>query len=305
MIQNKILCTGINGFIGKNVARYLNKLGYNIFSLGRSQLSDNKNHFAHCDLNEIESVQRVINEVQPDIVLHFAANPIVRHNLDKPNDLLNTNIIGTNNLLHCLKEGTRVIFASSIVVYDEGKFLHDERCPIKVKSLYGTSKIACEALLQSYKEYKNINYTIVRLGATIGAGLTHGLIFDILRKLKSDSSTLELLGNKPGSVKPFTYISDVISAVKILLHEGPELVNVCVHDPISVEDVANIVMKVLDIKKDIIWNPANWPGDNKKLHAYCGIMRSLGWKPYYTSEEAVAQTIKEYIKEYGSNIVTN
>lgn len=297
----KILLTGVSGFIGKNILNHLLKKNqHDIFSLGRSPIIDNKNHFSACDLNEIESVKRVIDIVNPDIVLHFAANPIVRHDVTKPNDLLNTNIIGTNNLLHCLQPNTRVIFASSIVVYDEKVFLHTEYSPIKAKSIYSTSKIACESLLHAYKEYKNINYTIVRLGATIGNGLTHGLIFDILRKLKSDSKTLELLGNEPGSIKPFTHITDVIAAIELLLYSGPELVNVCVHDPISVKDVAETVMETLSIKKDITWNPANWAGDNNKLHAYCGIIRGLGWKQQYTSKEAITKTIQDYQNISGS-----
>ena len=292
----KLLITGRSGMIGSNVANYFaNK--HTIFSLGRSDLKQKHVgvHYSGCDITDPECVQQVIDKVDPDIVLHFAANPLVRFDTSKPNDTLITNVIGTNTLLNALKPKTRVIFASSIVVYDyTHASFHAEYDRIKAKSIYGASKIACEALFPVYQEYKNINYTIVRLGATIGNNLTHGLIFDILRKLK-ENPQLELLGDKPGSIKPYTHITDVLSGLELILERGPQIVNLCVNDPISVETVAQTVMNTIGVQKEITWNPANWVGDNPRLHASTRLIESYGWKPAYSSVTAIERTIHDFI----------
>jgi UDP-glucose 4-epimerase len=150
------------------------------------------------------------------------------------------------------------------VVYDENVQVHNIKSPLKAKSIYAASKIAGENLCYSYREYRNIQPIIVRLGATIGAGLTHGLIYDIIRKLKTNNE-LELLGNEPGSCKPFTYINDVLGGIHTAINTNISLCNLCNQNPITVKTVAETVMDTLNIHKKIVWNDANWAGDNNTL----------------------------------------
>jgi nucleoside-diphosphate-sugar epimerase len=292
-----ILITGVNGFIGKNLFDTLscasntfkfNKLNTEkVYGIGRkekyisnSDVSDkissvlglsckDHNYIGNVDIMDLPRLKDVFDTVNPDVVIHCAANPIVKHNDNDHNGLINTNIIGTNNIIHCMKPHTKIIFMSSIVLYDEKyKWKKTEASPVSPKSIYGATKYCCENLIQFYHEYKNIEYLILRLGATVGRFTTHGLIHDVIRKLADDNDKLELLNIQPGPHKPYTHIYDVCSAVCTLLSNNKTgIYNVTNNDPISVEDVALTIMKKLNIQKEIIWLDKNWIGDNNYLAA--------------------------------------
>ena len=168
---------------------------------------------------------------------------------------------------------------------------------MRAKSVYATSKIACENLLWVYREYKGIIPTAVRLGATIGKKMTHGLIPDLVRKLKDNNETLELIGSKPGTSKVFTHVDDVIDGLLLLKNKEVDIVNLCLHDNISVEKITELAQSCLNISKPISWTGSTWKGDNLILRANNSLAINLGWRPKYnTSEKAIERCFNEYLE---------
>jgi UDP-glucose 4-epimerase len=235
-----------------------------------------------------------------------------------PTAILDDNIKATHNLLHWCKEGTHFLFASSIVVYGNSvsyaistqdyteehvKWQTDwvepvtEDATCNPTSLYGITKLASEHLIKAYSEYRGIKYKILRLCATVGPGLSHGILYDFIRKVKTEE-TLTMLGDCPGSCKPYLHVDDVVSAFTLLLNEKRDAVlNICSRWSITVDEIADIVMEELGISKEKIWAGAgaNWKGDNPHLAANPDRATHFGWDRELDSVEAMRKAVRENV----------
>jgi UDP-glucose 4-epimerase len=160
------------------------------------------------------------------------------------------------------------------------------------KSVYAATKSACEELVSVYAQQEKIKGSILRLCATVGPNLTHGVVKAFKEKLLSDNPVLEAFGEEPGPYKPYIHIDDVCGFIEALIEKDNQrysVYNVCPQDFLSIKGVAETVMEKLDIHKPIKWlgKEYTWPGDNKVL--YCE--SSLNWfgyeTKYPTSKEAI------------------
>ena len=167
----------------------------------------------------------------------------------------------------------------------------------KPTSIYGISKRASESLLEVYTNWKKINGCALRLCATVGSGVTHGVLKDFIRKVKSEESHLNALGSFPGSTKPFCYIDDAVQAFMIALHSKTNTsYNVCPDDEITVEQVGLAVMDAMGVTKPIhfLGEDSNWKGDNRIIRVSNKKLKSIGWKPKYPkSFDAIRAATKD------------
>jgi len=284
----RILVTG-EGFLGTNLTEYLKKKKYNVVTYSSK----------HWDISNETDVKYVMNGEMPDVVYHVAAIANSKPSDPDQNRILDVNIKGTHNILRYMKPDSKIVFASSIVVYGDKQTIQNEFDDHRdCTSVYAATKVACEELIKAYSVLNDIDYTICRLGAMIGPYLTHGLIKVILDKLQTEKPYIELLGDKPGSVKPYTYIKDVVNKmVEIPLNNNinNRVINICNDDPISVEEVANIIMSHQEIYKDIRWlgDEVNWKGDNKNLHANNYLCKQLSKTGFLNSEDSIRKTLDD------------
>ena len=159
------------------------------------------------------------------------------------------------------------------------------------------TKRASESIIESYTSSGKIDGVSARLCATVGSGLTHGIIKDFIRKIKSDNPNLEALGSYPGSTKPFCHIDDVIEALILLGTQDAKgkVFNVVPDDSITVEEVAEAAMSALEIQKPIKWlgEEANWKGDNRIIRASNTLLKSAGWNPKFPkSKDVIFDVVK-------------
>ena len=190
MVENqKFTITGCAGFIGSNLTDYLLKQGY--YVLGIDNLStgniDNlpldKINFYKIDLKKDFHTWP---NVDASCIYHFAANADVRGGLNDHDVDLNENLLVTKNLCdYSVKNNIqKFIFASSATVYGEPNlFPTPENFTSNQTSLYGASKISCEAFIEAYSNYGYFKSTIFRFVSWIGYGYSHGLIYDVVQKL--------------------------------------------------------------------------------------------------------------------------
>ena len=96
------------------------------------------------------------------------------------------------------------------------EFVKEDFSPMEPISTYGASKLGCEALICSYCHMFDMQASSFRFGNVVGGKQTHGVAFDFMRRLKIDSSKLEILGDGMQS-KPYIHVNDVVSAMFIAL----------------------------------------------------------------------------------------
>lgn len=287
-----ILLTGGNGFVGKHISEYLRKNT-------EKGISHNRKNWG--DLSNIDDVKRIFDHFKEvDTIIHFAANAKPKLD-DDPSSMIDDNIKATMNLAEYCKEGTRIIFASSIVVYGNSEYvcpIEDDPCsPI---SIYASTKLCSEHILNYYASTGKINVVHMRMPAIVGSGLTHGALKDIIRKVQ-ENEILELFGNYPGSDKSYLHITDLIKALDAILADssvkGP--INICSDDSITICELAGVVMEELNIYKYIQWlgESSTWVGDNLLLRANNVLAKlKLKWEPM-SSEDAIRQTVRDIILE--------
>jgi nucleoside-diphosphate-sugar epimerase len=215
-----------------------------------------------------------------DVIFHLAgaASHNGRH--------LEVNALGTRNLLeHVAPPRHAFIHTSSITVYGNppSAFPHEwrETDPCKPSSLYSLSKLTAEQLI-NIKLGGAAPAVHLRLCANAGFGFSHGLVADVIRKLKNSASELELFGAYPGTVKPFSYAGDTardIIQFATMDHKQNEVYNICPTNPISVFEVATICQKELGINKPIKWlgETSIWAGDNRYIRALSLKAQERGW----------------------------
>jgi len=239
----------------------------------------------------------------------MAADPEVRTGYDKPENSFNENIVNTFNLLQKIKHSKvkKFMFASSSSVYGNAKVLptSENYSPLLPISHYGASKLACEALISSFCHNYDIDGVIIRPANVIGARGRHGLIWDLIHKLKNDQTKLEILGNGK-QAKSFIHISDAINGIFHIINNTKgkiEIFNIGSEDSIEIMNVAKIVCKNMNLENIMIHtkekeeNGIGWKGDIKKAHLDIKKLKSLGWNVHLSSIESADLTSQEIIKE--------
>ncbi len=293
----RCLVTGGTGFIGGEVVRQLN------MRKGVTEVGVIARHFPRPsqgeqqyigDVTNSETCEYLIREFRPDIIFHLAGNALVK-NGDKA--LFDTNATGTLNMLSHAPPKCRFILASSSTIYGPTGFPWHEESLTNPHSIYAASKVCAEELVKMYTKLGKVQGRILRYVAQVGKHSTHGLCHDIIRKLDSDSPTLSLIGEKPGSRKPFMAVSDTAAATVFLAFDkwhldGTAIFNVAPRDSITVEQVANIIMEEKGKRKPIEWQPNQvWAGDQKTVVIWPEKLLYFGFKPQFPTSEAAIRSL--------------
>lgn len=304
-----ILVTG-TGFIGQHLVKTLVKLPVENHSIAYTKhrmlgYSDKFRRYSTLGTDEIwadltleEDVEQLFSIVKPDLIFHLAGKATV--NSDEF-EIMRSNVHSTHLLLKHCPEKCRFILASSVIVHGDVKYkIYDEDIPNRPTSIYGISKLAAEKLVYKYNNDGKVNGSIIRFGAVCGAGATHGVIKDLLKKLQSNSEALEVLGAAPGSTKPFLHVSDAVQALLTVGFKKEWIVaNAAGFNEINCEEIAKVIMTAAQIFKPIkfLGEASNWKNDNRRLSIGSKILREYGWNPRYeTSEQAIYQAVKDMLK---------
>jgi UDP-glucose 4-epimerase len=312
---SRILITGGAGFIGSSLAdelmRYNNQVMiYDNFSRGTKLNISNWNHDSNFKVIEADildkfSLSKAVDSC--DIVFHLAANPEVRLGSSDTKIDYEQNVLGTYNLLEVLRNSPkckRIVFASTSTVYGEPDIIPtpEKYSPLKPISLYGASKLACEALVSGYCYMFNITGVALRLANIIGPRSTHGVIWDFINKLLDDPVKLDILGDGTQN-KSYLFIDDCVRALETaaMLIEKKEhnfdIFNVGSIDRVDVMTIAKIIIEELcldNVKLNVMGGHEGrgWKGDVKDMLLNCSKLQSFGWKPQYTSAQAVSLTTR-------------
>lgn len=308
----KYVVTGAAGFIGSNlVDRLINDghqvLGIDNLSTGKLKFLhnalENKNfNFIEGDVTDLSFLKEVFFGY--DYIYHLSANADVRFGLNHTYKDIEQNIIATFNVLESMRENNikKISFSSTGSVYGEAaKIPTPEDAPFPIQtSLYGSSKLSGEGLISSYCEGFGFKANIFRFVGILGERYTHGHIYDFYKKLKTDSSKLEVLGNGKQK-KSYLYVQDCIDAMLVAemnLDDNINIYNLGVDDYCEVIDSVNIICKELNINPELTFTGGErgWVGDNPFIFLETSKIKSLGWTPKLSIEEGIIKTLN-FLKE--------
>lgn len=310
-----ILIAGGAGFIGSHLCDALIEKGNMIVVADKlimgdkniEHLMNNDNFkFYNIELSDQECVDNLFRENNIDVVYHLAANSDIQKGGKEPSIDFNDTLLTTRTILEGMRKADvkNIFFASTSAVY--GEMLDVELTEItgglKPVSYYGGAKLASEALISSYVSMCDMNAVIFRFPNVIGPRLTHGAVFDFIKKLRVNPHELEILGNGT-QCKPYIYVLDLIEAIVKLTKEfnaGEEVFNISVNgEGTTVTHIAEIVVDVLglsDVEFKYTGGDRGWKGDVPRFSYNISKVLDTGWSPKYTSDEAVRQTVIDAVK---------
>ena len=310
------LVTGGAGFIGSHLVDALVDRGYKVrvidnFSSGReSFLSHHDGNGAveifRGDLLDNEAVLSAMDGIET--VHHLAANPDIRLGTEVTDTDLKQGTVATYNVLEAMRVCgvKRISFSSSSAIYGEATEMPTSETygPTLPISLYGASKLACEALITAWIGTFGAQGFIHRFANIVGPRGTHGVIFDFIHKLKKDPTRLEVLGDGKQE-KSYMSANDCVRSMLHVLdnnNEDMNLYNLGTGDTCSVSRIAEIVVEesgLKGVKLEFTGGSRGWAGDVPKTYLDVSKLLRTGFEPTTMSEQSIRDTARSLIEEIG------
>ncbi len=308
-MKNKIIVTGGAGFIGSHIVDKLLSNDNEVtvidnLSSGRMEfiekhLKNPKFKFIKLDILDIEKLKKAIRGA--DTIYHLAANPDVRLGAENTKIHLEQNIIATYNLLEAMRANKqqKIVFTSTSTVYGEASIIPtpENYGPLIPISLYGASKLACEALITSYCHTFDMKSWIFRFANIVGERSTHGIIVDFINKLKNNPNSLEILGDGQQR-KSYLHVSDCVDTILFAVENSNEMANIFnigSNDTINSTEIGEIVVSEMGLK-DVAFSytggKRGWRGDVPRMLLSIEKLQKLGWKPVHNSKSSVIAAVR-------------
>jgi len=304
----KAIVTGGAGFIGSHLVDRLLDNGYSVTvvdNMSCGHIDNLKQHLENprltvhtVDIRDGPQLNKILEG--HDAVFHIAAHANIRESLADHRSDLENNIIGTINILDAMVKSDiqDLVFASTSALYGEAavKPTPEDFFPVQT-SLYGASKLACEAYAQAYTEFAKIKVWSFRFANVVGERCRRGVVWDFVHKLLRNPSELEILGDGKQS-KEYLYVKDCVNGMMVGYQQASGKVNTFnlgVPEQTIVDRVADIVideMKLAGVKRVYAGGQRGWIGDNPIVELDLDRIEKLGWKLQVSSEEAIRRTTR-------------
>ena len=291
---------------------------YDNLSNGRREFLDS--HFGKPGFRFVEAdvldEERLRAEMRGhDLVWHLAANTDIIGGVEQPRRDLRDCVMGAFAVVEAMRHhGIRpILFSSTGAVYGElcrDTPTSESSGPLLPVSTYAAGKIGSEAFLSAFCSLYGLRGWMFRFGNVIGARMTHGVIFDFIRKLRDNP--LELLIRGDGrQEKNYFLVEECIGGMAFAFRNIPmteekqcDVFNLGTDSISRVVDIAEIVkqeMGLPDARVVIEGTRRAWPGDQPRVHITVDRMRERGWQAKRTSDEAVRIAVRRMLgKERGT-----
>ncbi len=310
--MDKVLVTGVAGFIGAFVARELLERGYEVVGTDNLNtyydpllkekrlewISSYKNFtFVRGDIESYEFVERLTKEGDFSVIFNLAARAGVRYSMENPFIYVTTNTLGTLNLLEASKRYgiSKFILASTSSLYAGEEMPFSEALPVnKPISVYAASKKGAEAIAYSYHYLYGIDVTVLRYFTVYGPfGRPDMSVFRFI-KWVDEGAPLILYGDG-SQMRDFTFVEDIArGTVSGMRKLGYEIINLGGNKPYRLSYMIELIENYLGKKANIAQKPFH-KADLKATWADIEKARSLlSWEPKVSLEEGIEKTVMWY-----------
>ncbi len=309
-LNKKVLVTGAGGFIGSHLTEQLlqissetrafihynsrNNWGY--LEEIPSSLRSNINVITG-DLRDFHSVKSAMKQI--DIVFHLGALIGIPYSLSNPKDVIDTNIIGTFNILQAALECQvqKIIHTSTSEVYGSAQYIPiDENHALSPQSPYAATKIAADKLSEAFFHSYNLPVSIIRPFNTYGPRQSlRAIIPTIISQLINDKKVV--VGNL-NPKRDFTYVLDTVNGMLLLAqHDKTEgmTFNLGIGKSISINELIELISKIMKIDAKIIIDHERIRKNRAEVEELNSnnskAKNMLSWNPKYSLKEGLALTI--------------
>lgn len=325
--MKKVIVTGGLGFIGSNLIELLLKKNYSVLNIDKVTYSSNfynikefknsKNYnFLKLDIKD-KKLFKILNNYKPSGIFNLAAETHVDRSIDKPENFINSNIVGVYNLLECFKryskqKKSKLIHISTDEVY--GDILSgrtNEKYPYRPSSPYAASKAASDHLVYSYIRTYKLNAIITNCSNNYGPKqhpekLIPKLIYNIMNNLP-----LPIYGDGSNS-REWLYVSDHCEALIKIFLKGKigEFYNIGSNKNLNNLEVTKKLLKnskkIFTLGENVKINfVKDRPGHDLRYALNSNKIKiKLGWKPKIDFEKGISKTINWYFnnRSYYKNL---
>lgn len=317
-MSRKVCVTGGAGFIPSHLDDLLVDAGYEVIAVDKikKERCHNIEHlfgkdnfqYVEMDITDIDSFVKVTKDC--DFIYHLAANSDIQIGGQDPAVDYKDTFQTTRSVLEAMKQNgiKNMFFSSTSAVYGDikGK-LNEMTGGLRPISYYGASKLSSEAMISAYSYMNDFNALVFRFPNVIGPRLTHGVIFDFIRKLKKNPKSLQILGNGKQN-KQYVYVKDLAKGIfdfSEKIEDGMSLYNVSTESFTDVNTIADIVcerMGLDDVKYEYTGGDCGWKGDVPSFDYDVSKAKARGWKYNFNSTESVRETLKNVDVDYISSL---
>lgn len=319
--DKRVLITGHTGFKGMWLSKILSMMGSEV--LGYSidfPTEEGKEVFKSMDFNgcvktvigdvrDLETLNKVFHDFQPEIVFHLAAQPIVTLSYNNPVGTYSTNVMGTVNLMECIRNTASVRSVVNVTtdkVYENKEWIwgYREDEPLNGFDPYSNSKSCSELVTSSYKSSffsdREVAISTARAGNVIGGGdfSVNRIIPDCIRAVYNNE---KISVRNPFSIRPYQHVLEPLYAYLLLAqkqHENIELADSYNIGPDECDCVNTGALVSLFCKmwgKGATWEDIHVEGPHEAnyLKLDCSKFKyALKWQPKWHIDEAVAKTVE-------------
>ena len=326
----RILVTGGAGFIGSAVVRHAIKDGHNVLNIDAltyaaclknlDSISSNKDYsFEHANIKNQKVLEEIFHKYQPDCVMHLAAESHVDRSIDGPSEFIETNIVGTFNMLEAARnywEGKgrpqffRFLHISTDEVYgslpNDPSILFTEDTPYDPRSPYSASKASSDHLVSAWHETYKLPVLLTNCSNNYGPYHFPEKLIPVLIVNALAGKPLPIYGDG-SNIRDWLYVEDHAEALLTVLKKGKvgQSYNIGGENEITNLELVNKLCSIMDRLspsekykyKELITFVKDRPGHDSRYAIDPSRMRNeLGWSPSVTFEEGLEKTIKWYLE---------
>lgn len=304
----KVLVTGAGGFIGSHLTEMLVRSGARTRAFCRytshnsrgwleSSALQSEIEFFHGDVRDAESVALAMRDI--DVVFHLAALIAIPYSYDAPRSYVETNIIGTMNVLNAARAlGTgRVVNTSTSEVYGTAQYVPiDEQHPLQGQSPYSATKIGADKIAESYFRSFGTPVVTVRPFNTYGPRQSSRAVIPtiITQALQQDEIRL---GNLTPT-RDLNFVTDTANgflAVAAAQNVLGEVVNLGTGQEISVGDLARMICDIVGREVSVRTESERLRPDLSEVERLCAdaskVRQLVGWEPAHSLRQGLTETV--------------
>ena len=306
-----IVVTGGAGFIGSHLVDTLVAQGNEVLVIDSLCAGRRETIARHIDACNVRFVQKDLLSdgwqekiAGADRLFHLAADPDVRQSAANPDPAIQNNVVATYRVLEAMRlhEVPEIVFTSTSTVYGEAWVIPtpEDYTPLEPISVYGASKLACEALISAYCHSFGMKSWNFRFANIVGERSGHGVITDFIRKLRANPAELEILGDGK-QAKSYLEVHECIAAMLFATGKARGTVNtfnIGSEDWIDVKTIAEIIIEEMHLpetKLRFTGGERGWVGDVPRMQLSIDRLKALRWKPLLGSKDSVRLAVRDLL----------